>query len=1221
MKLHITGKALRTCSATAVGVWMAFATAASAAPLNLADNALEVVEGVEPNILILSDDSGSMDWEVMTTDAGNDGRLTGMQRDGSNTGTGSIKHRDSDDDGVADCGFASGSFYGYMYGVEFGSNTYTDGSLDCNTADDEEWRFRNSDFNPLYFDPTRTYVPWAGVDKAGNAYGNASITNAPDDPYDPSEHIDLTKNNSNWAGGTSRATSDRDGDGVADGFRYYTWTDKNGDGLFDDGEETAYLIKDQDAATQQNFANWFTYYRKREFAGKAALSHVIENNTTARIGYATINNNASSQIQVASMNASPASGNKATLLDVIYKTNSSNGTPLRRNLEKAGKYFECRSGDIFGSASDTSPGDAACPVQAAPAGSCQQNYVILLTDGFYNGSAPSVANADADDAGNDYDGGAFADTYNNTLADVAMSYYKRDLHPTLTDDVPTTPKDRNRYPGASTLGDTMHQHMSTYTIGFGVNGTISGMPGDPTVAASWPNPSTSDSAKVDDLRHAAYNGRGDYLSANDPAALASALEEVMEEIGSGTGAASSVAFNTQNIESGSLVFRAFFNTKTNTGDLVAQRVNADGSIDSTIQWSAADRLDDKTGNGSDSRVIVSYDRNGASSTGVAFRWTGSSTLTAAQKAALDSPQPASVAATVGEERLGWLRGHSEDEGTSFDDGEFRERPVEKGKLGDIVHAAPVFVGAPPFVGRGEAEYPLVDGELYHQFRNAQLGRTEVVYVGANDGMLHAFSASTGAELFAYVPNSVMNGLSTLTDPDYSHRFYVDSTPSVNDIYMIPAGASDKEWQTVLIGGLGAGGKGYYALNVTDPDEFATESDAADQVMWEFTSADDVDLGYTFSEPLVAMSNAEYADGENKWVAIFGNGYNSSSADGDAALFIAFIEEGQDGEWTAGDFIKITTGYGKAESSDGTTPNGIGGVRGIDIDGNGTVDRIYAGDLQGHLYAFDISSSNSSQWSNSSNQRVLFNAEYTGTSPATVQPITKAPVVISHPSEAGYIVVFGTGSWMTSDDATTTDIQSIYGIWDDGSTLVDTSYLIEQTFTNQLNTLHGYTVRTLTNNSIAWKNNGGNKKMGWHIDLDVPIAGGASVEFPGERAVRNMQLRGDYAFVNTVIPRSSTACTTGPGGYQLAFDPTNGGSGSGTIFDVDADGSFGINDNVGATAGDANVVTGIRFDDATPADSSFIGSQRVTQLSDQSIESTKTNTGETGSVGRHSWREL
>ncbi len=1274
-------------------------------PLDLSNTVLEVSTGVEPNIIVLNDDSGSMDWGLMTPER--EGRM--HLPNGGTTGGNFVYYYAHPDNGVTTGATppASNASFFVMPSEDF-LNAQGVAAPYLGV-----WRARNVDYNKVYYNPETTYKPWAGVDNSGTTYADASATNALYNPYDAAQGgLDLTTTHTYSASCVSTECTAAGLPGWSDEAmgivfvfnntdyypaRYYTWTDTDTDGDVDDNDSHQLIeirtggcttgascpatftrsiynstnetgrsdcsidngngtVTCSYAEEMQNFANWFQYYRKRDLVAKAALSNVIDETTLARIGYATLHDNNSVATQVSSMNLSPGSGNKKSLLDNIFSTRPSGGTPLRENFEQVGRYFECEDGDIFGSTSDSTPGSSGCPIEAAPNGTCQQNFAILMTDGFYNGSDPGVSDEDGDDDTN-FDNGAFADDYSDTLADIAMEYYENDLHSSLANDVPTTNKDVSRYPDTATtltLEDTMHQHMATYSVGFGVEGTLSTMPSDPTVVnkSYWPDPDDGDPEKIDDLRHAAYNGRGSFTSANNPEVLANTLEEIFDEIGTGEGAASSVAFNSQTIEADSVVFRAFFNTQDNTGSLVAQRINFNGTLnvdtngDPIFEWNAAEELDNKTGASSDSRVIITYDDNGASSQGVAFKWAGSSKITgprnntSTQMYALDQPVPANVS-DVGDERLNYLRGHSVDEGPTFDDGEFRIRPLFAGKLGDIVHSTPVYVGQPSFTGRISGafpgEFPSNVDDLYTTFKSDNANRTSVVYVGANDGMLHAFKATDGEELFAYVPNILFDELSELTDPDYDHRFYVDLTPSINDVFMKKSGSTDASWNTVLVGGLGAGGKGYYALNITDPSAFTTETNAAQNVMWEFTEADDgiignSDLGYSFSAPLLAMSNADInSDGEKDWVAIFGNGFNSTSTDGDAAIYMAFLEAGQDGVWTSGsDYIKISTGYGKAESSDGTTPNGIGGVRGIDIDGDGTVDQLYAGDLQGNLYRVDVSSTNPSQWDDSSNRDVLFKARYGTSYPRTaVQPIINRPIVVKNKDEGGYIVIVATGSWMTSDDSTSTDIQSIYGIWDNGTgnevLMVDSdNQLVEQIFTNHTSKEHGFTVRSLTNNAINWKDTGStnNKVMGWYIDLDMPAAGLSSgVEYPGERAVRNLQLRGDFLFVNTIIPKSSNPCNTGAGGFELAFNPLTGGSGSDFIFDINADGTFDLDDNINDTAGDAYIVAGIRFDDTTPTDAAFIGKYRVTQQSDKTVRSIGTNTEATATTGRNSWREL
>ena len=1221
-----------------------------AVPLDLADNALEVVTNIEPNIMILHDDSGSMDWGIMT-----------YEPDGGTFHLGEDRYFYTHPDPGA-----TGSSPAINDDAVVAPTEEFLASQGLASPQGGVWRVWSHHYNKIYYNPDITYTPWVGVDSENNPYSDVFSTAAPYDPYYPSSGtLDLTTEityASKCGLDVCESIDSLDESFIVTDFypaRYYEWNDSNlttsanaGNGVVDPDDShtlveitpatTSYTRSSFNISTGtgrhdctdngngtatcsyaqeiQNFANWFSYYRKRDLAAKAAFGKVIEPLTSARVGYATINNNASNRIPVASMNVSINSGNKQALLDNLFKTQPDNSTPLRSALDKAGKYYECAANDIFGSAASSAPGSAGCPILAAPAGQCQANYTILVTDGHWN-SATSPAVGNTDSGSGDFDGNAFGDAYSDTLSDVAMHYYERDLHGSLDNEVPTSTRDIDGYSGSTDPFAMMHQHMSVYTIGFGIEGTLTSGPSDMSSIFAWPDPTEGDLEKIDDLRHAALNGRGLFSSVNNPLAFQTAMDNIISDIKSNSGTATAVAFNTQEVEAGSLVFRASFNTKTNTGNLVAQHVNSDGSVDNGIVWSAAEELDDKLTTNPDSRTIISYHDTGSStSVGVPFKW---DSLTSTQKTLLDNPQPANVVTatnTFGDERLDYLRGQSIREGINGADGEFRERIATAGKLGDIVHSTPVYVGKPQYIGRDYGEFP--SDNLYSTFVTDNQDRTKLVYAGANDGMLHAFNADTGEEHFAYVPNIVIQNLPNLTDPNYTHQYYVDKTPSINDIYFTPArgtNASSPSWNTVLVGGLGKGGKGYYALNITNPDNLDTETDAARDVLWEFTEADDgsvgnSDLGYSFSQPLITMSNAE-SGGEKQWVAIFGNGYNSTSASGESYLYILLIEEGQDGTWTSGsDFIKISTGFGKANSVDGTTPNGIGGVRGIDTDGNGTVDYVYAGDLQGKLYRFDLTGTTLSSWNTT--PHVLFR----GAPHNPVQPITKRPIVVKHPTYAGYIVIATTGSWMTNDDATDYNTQSIYGIWDDDTNSPEVlmnstaSQLVEQEFTNHVNTVHGFTVRTLSNNPVVWQNTGSDssKVKGWYIDLDA--------DYPGERAVRNLQTRGDIVFVNTVIPRSATACTVEAGGFELAFDPYSGGPGTKTIFDLNNDGTFSLGDNVGSIDSYLNIVTGLRFDEATPTDSAFIGNRRMTQAGND-IRSVGTNTGEASTTGRTSWREI
>jgi type IV pilus assembly protein PilY1 len=462
------------------------------------------------------------------------------------------------------------------------------------------WRARNSSYNRIYYNPLITYSPWPGEDNTGTAYGNSSPTAARYNPYDASVGTrDLTATMSfstRWDGSNITVTNFYPA-------RYYTWTDTDGDGVIDANDGHALVeIKSTtptytggadrtDCASAptctyaeeiQNFANWYTYYRKREYTAKNAVSSVISTASFARMGYATINNNNNVKIKVATMTDA---GNKDSLLDKVFQTDSGGFTYLRTKLRDTGRYFKCANNNIFDSSATN------CPiVDEASGGACQQNYTILMTDGYYNGSDPDLSGEgagysdDADsDEDTDFDGGTYADSIDDTLADVAMHFYEHDLDGTLDNDVPVT------------LGvdEADHQHMVTYTVAFGVNGTLDPNSDDPTDAGfSWPDPDDGDAEKIDDLWHAAYNGRGQFLSAQNPEELTSALSSAVNSITDRTSTAAAVAFNSTTLGTDSFVYLARFNTAKWSGDLLSFALDPiTGDVASNYTWSAATVLD------------------------------------------------------------------------------------------------------------------------------------------------------------------------------------------------------------------------------------------------------------------------------------------------------------------------------------------------------------------------------------------------------------------------------------------------------------------------------------------------------------------------------------------------------------------------------------------------------------------------------------------------------
>ncbi len=687
------------------------------------------------------------------------------------------------------------------------------------------------------------------------------------------------------------------------------------------------------------------------------------------------------------------------LLNELYQVDSNGSTPLRRGLQNAGKYFDNEDSGASGGLSSVAPWN-----DEADGGGCQRAFTILMTDGYYNGPdpSPSVGNEDSDGNIADtievsvYDGGVFAGTGSNTLADVAMYYYEKDLHGGRSNNVPA-----NKFDIAS------HQHMVTYGVSFGVTGTIDpsvwpnclpdASPTEATInCPTWPSPD-NDAKKIDDLYHAAVNGRGRYLSAANPDELVAALKEIIEDVGDTKGTGSSVSINAQELKEGTLLFQASYITGTWRGDLVAKRLNATtGEVEDTI-WSAAEELAGKTYL---TRKIITY----TGSTGSRFYdFAGTSELSDRQKKQLlnlDLARDLSTTPLTTAEQaeleimVAYLRGSAGNEGTTA--GTYRQRPrldggTTIGPLGDLVHSAPLHVSS-------------------------------VVYAGANDGMLHAFDDATGEELWAYIPNLIMNDLDMLADQGYTHKYYVDNSPYAALIQ--DAGGND---MVMLVTTLGKGGKGVVALDISDPRP-ASESLAANLPMWEYPSAnapvdgsyEDDDMGYGFSRAFVVNSNAG-------WVVIMGNGYES--ANGKAMLYVFNA--------LTGDLLKkIDTGVGSP-----TDCNGLSTPVLIDPDADGKVDYVYAGDLLGNLWKFDLTPGSVGD-TTVNNWKVAYNTatNHSGTPKPLFQakneqghrqPITTKPDVMRHPvsSTKGYIAVFGTGRYLGNADFGDNSVQTIYGIWD------------------------------------------------------------------------------------------------------------------------------------------------------------------------------------------------
>ena len=1120
---------------------------AHAGPGNLPPAPLFLSTIVEPNVFLTLDDSGSMDWGPMV-----------------NEGTGGL----TTDGGLPYVDGIRRGYYSPTFSRLYANNTASQDRRALPPADgtdtewDKGWVVRNSDGNKNYYNPKVTYEPWAGTDASGNPlYLDADPTAVLKDPNESTgEKMDLTQFYT-FTEGTKTSTR-------MWVPTYFTWTDTDKNGVIDQSDAHTRVMIATGSTEMKNFANWFQYYRSRINASKAIIGRTINNTDASRMGMALFNEGHKEDVATMS---DPAL--KLSLLKSLYDIEIGKyGTPARRSLEDVGEYFE-------------ETGGSAPILDVSRGGECQQNFNLLMSDGFWNGGVPDVGNADVNGgAGNTiYDGNAaesnddgnYADSYSNTLADVAMHFYENDLRPALADKVPIQ----------LTVDEAAHQHLVNYTIAFGLKGKLDPTSAGPLSAGfQWPEPTKNTLTTVDDMWHAAYNSRGQFLSAGDPQALQASLSAAINDISQRTGTAAAVAINSAQLSTEAVVYVAQFNSNRWQGNLLAfpiVDINT-GELAATPKWSAADLLTARDVS-TRPRTVLTYNKNVAVRDGVAFEWGLLSNLMK-EDLRTNASGVLDVAAT-GEARLNYLRGDRSNEGTGLF---LRERLT---MLGDLVNSGPVFVGAPSLNWPDFAPFP-EGAAAYSVFKNGSAkNRQKIVYAGANDGMLHAFDDDTGEEGFAYIPGifaskGIGEGLHYLTEPNYIHKFYTDLTPTLSDAYISTGGATD--WHSVLIGGLRGGGRGIYALDVTNPALF-TEANAAEVVMWEFTSVDDIDLGYTYSRPVVALTNA------GTWVAIFGNGYNDLGS-GEASLFIVDIEKGVDGEWVLdSDYRKISTGVGT-----NTDRNGLASPALADIDGNGTVDLVYAGDLKGNLWAFDLQGTSETLWDvaykSSGNPEPLFTTQAN-------QPITSKPVLSKHPSQpdsksplnAPNIMVFvGSGQYLVDADKVSNTTQSFYGVWDKGDSGLTTSALIQQEFDSN------YSQKVLTRNPVDYS-----VDYGWYFNLVDS----------GERAVTSPIARADTVFFNSFVPVDDP-CSVGGYGYKYAVDMATGGSSQKPVFDANDDGKIDASDMVTATTGsDTSTVVGVRQEGYLPEpvfieDLAFTGE-----------EPTKVKALKDIPVGRFSWQEL
>lgn len=1270
-----------------------WATPVQSAPGSLATSPIFTNSNVPPNVFFEVDDSGSMDWEVMTrihwSYCAYDKDATGNSGD-DNCGYRVLSGTSS----ISTLVFVPENWKSeVMYVFDEPDNLYYDACINTvekcsDTEQTSDWRLFSSDLNTIYYNPSIEYRPWQGA-----SFTDASFTSVLSNPQSGSSGFSETRDLKN---GIS--------DGVDTGFIYEVWEDSHGYtgtrprrgsnknrtigsntevDLWDN--HTRYYVKSNEiveqnisyslsadgtiteninstntfsgadtlngktiAEVQQNIANWYQYSRRRSFVTKGALGKVVTENPENRYGLNFINNTSftynsgtTSFVNVPSGTTGFSSHNSLLLQGLYGLKWGDYGTPLRNGLDRVGQYFDNNSSND--------------PIQYE----CQQNFSVLLTDGYWNEGFQSTSIGNQD-----------ADSHSNTISDIAKYYYDKDLS-AKPNNVPSDFFDVKKT-----------QHMVTFPVAFGVNGLLTDGDGDGwpedtlsvnlTESGNWGNPKSSNTTreKIDDLWHAAFNSKGRFASASTPVELENALANAIGSSGSRRGSAAAVSFNTATLSSNTNLYLARFNKDDDlwrgnllsynldpvTGAVEMQADPTDTSIPPRqipkLNWSAATALDAKV-NPVSSRKILTY--NAATGTGIPFQW--ASLTTAQQDDLKKEPNGSDSDNAKAQAKLNYLRGERSNEYSSNGSYAFRNRAS---LLGDIIHSAPAFVKQPKMGWPTVSPFPSSSGAKYSDFENDQSSRNGVIYVGANDGMLHGFSESTGEELISYIPNylfstaSSSEGLHFLTDLHYRHRYYVDLSPTISDVYIdkTTSGGADKHWYSVLIGGSRSGGRGIFALDVTDPSSFS-EANAANIVLWEFSDADDTDLGFIFSPPTIAMMN------NGRWAAIFGNGYNNKG-DGKAKLFIVFLNGGVDGVWTpTTDYIEITTDVGSIVSSDclatGSDCNGLSIPEAVDTNGDSTIDRIYAGDIKGNLWAFDVSDAVTTNWDvaykdGGGARKPLFIA-------SSSQPIMDKPITVKHPdipkstspsNAPNRLVFFGTGQYVSNADITSSAIQSFYGIWDHGTQEITPSDLFEQRFDTSTTFLDNDNCETkagdgtcidvvndvtssirVFNNDI---NSNGTIDDNEKIDyLGVTAHQGWKINFnilTGERIIVDPFVHDGLVFFNTMAP-DSTPCHSGGVSYLMSVEQSNGGAPDtdDPAFDLNGDGEIDEKDLVKDSSGEKSAAVGQKFNFGVASASNVIGNsgmnKQITAGSDDvngSNLGSRTIRGGEG-PGRLSWQEL
>jgi type IV pilus assembly protein PilY1 len=1111
-----------------------------------------VAEPPTPNVMLTIDDSGSMLADFMP-----EGTFTinGGSVNLANAWVGAFPAdwRKLCTSGVPGCVTGTWPTGNYLAGV----------ATSVKSGNAYQMQFRSPDVNKIFYNPDLVYLPWYESDGSGNRMPNSVLSAARYDPVVSSGTFNLSKN---YTGGSAITTVWYTGPGSkkSEGKDFYpgqVYRLNAGKSPTSTANFTRYDILATDgshapatkhpnrtdckaakctlAEEQQNFANWFTYYRMRESLTKAAVSEsFVLFKDKLRVGWGRINKSNKETLDGASFKIvenetnggplRPLDGTRlAKVLTGVQKIASWPSTPLRIALDEVGRYFFVDDGvhtnvrPAAGSPWLTDPSNVNSEKLT-----CRRSVSLLMTDGYYNDSYSAAGNVDGSNGpsytGNANPGGYSPTEYvaqrpyidapnqlSNTLADVASRYYVMDMDTSIANKVPPV------------SGDIAYwQHLTQFMVGLGVYGTLDSSTPEKksetlkqlTVGTkNWPDPASGSPQKIDDMWHAAVNTGGDFYSVSNVTELTEALKDAFGRAAGNEAKEAGVATASATLVADNVKYVPKYKSVSWFGDLEAWALDADGNTPDFPTWRASEKL---PAHGS---------RNLFTSVGsdaIEFMSTKSAVVDAGG---------------LGKDLVDYIRGDTSKEG----DGQaFRSRRV--GVLNQLLGD---FVDSPPVVVKGLVDlgYTAFDAS-YADYVAQKKARTDSgIVLGGNAGMVHVFRGTDGQEVFGYLPQEGLSKLSTIAAKDYGttsnfHRFFVNGPMNETDVKI------DDAWANLVLGAMGSGGKTFFALRF--PTDFGATLDAADlgkdAVLWEKSGKDDGDIGYMF---------ADFAVGKIKgggWKAFIGNGVYSDS--GNSVLLVVDI--------ATGSIDKITV--------DNSGNTGMMGVSLIKDTTTREVVGAYAGDLKGNVWRFDFEGGSSSEWKVGFSGEPLFVAVNVN---GDRLPITVPPVFVLHPTK-GRVVLVGTGRLIDKADSDSIDKQTFFGVWDDvavgefSSQAVSPFYgqangrdklQVQTVNVTPINDTTG-TFYTVDTTPVNWTS-----QLGWYMDLP----------FDGQRVLYPSLVLGlDYVFFSTVVPARDVAqCESSSGkGYNYLLVAADGTQPAKPIFDTNGDGVVDESDQVASGYG-------------------------------------------------------